>query len=157
MMTEDQFARYLVSAYEGEVGGHAYFNRLAACYEDSGQSQKLECLARLEKRTAEWLRPVLTRYGFKACPDEESSALGIEAANTDSTKTWCELITHFRDDYAPYIAEFEALEAAGADADRLALCALTQHEVAIVEFAKRELAAVQPSQQPVESLLAEWR
>ncbi len=41
MMTQVRFERYLVSAYEGEVGGHAYFNRLAACYADLDQSQKL--------------------------------------------------------------------------------------------------------------------
>jgi hypothetical protein len=60
MMTQVRFERYLVSAYEGEVGGRAYFNRLAACYADPDQSQKLECLARLpselplETLLAEW-------------------------------------------------------------------------------------------------------
>lgn len=156
MMTQDQFERYLVGAYEGEVGGHAYFNRLAACYTDPDQSQKLECLARLEKRTAEWLRPVLARYGLTARPDAESGVRGIKAADADAEKSWQQLIIHFRDDYAPYILEFETLEAAGTDEDQPALRALTQHEVAIVEFAKRELAAVQPSELPVASLLTEW-
>ena len=51
----------------------------------------------------------------------------------------------------------DLFEAAGADADRQALHAYTQHSLATLEFTKRELAGVQPSQQPVESLLAEWR
>lgn len=157
MMTQDQFERYLVSAYEGEIGGHAYFNRLAACYADPNQSQKLECLARLEQRTAEWLRPVLARYGLTPCPDAETCDRSIERADVDAGETWQQLIVHFRDDYPPYILKFEAMEAAGADEDQSALRALTQHEVAIVEFAKRELAAVQPSELPVQTLLAEWR
>ncbi len=156
-MTEDQIARYLVSVYEGEISGWAYFKQIATCYEGSGQSQKLECLARLEKRTAEWLTPVLARYELRARPDEESSALGIEEANTDAEKTWHQLITYFRDDIAPWIAKLDALEAAAHDADRQALHALTQHAVAFLEFTQRELAGVQPSQQPVESLLAQWR
>ncbi len=157
MMTQDQFERYLVGAYEGEVGGHAYFTRLAACYADPDQIQKLKCLARLEKRTAQWLRPVLARYGLTPRPDAETCDRSIERADADAEKTWQQLIVHFRDDYPPYILTFEAMEAAGTDEDQPALRALTQHEVAIVEFAKRELAAVQPSELPLETLLAEWR
>jgi len=157
MMTEDEFAQYLIHSYEGEIGSGAYFDRIATCYEEPGQREKLECLARLEKRMAEWLRPVIARYGLQTRPDEESCALGIEEANADSEKTWHQLIAYFRDDIEPHMNEFDAFEASGADADRQALHALTQHALAIVEFTKRELAGVQPSQQPIESLLAEWR
>ncbi len=106
---------------------------------------------------AEWLRPVVARYGLQTRPDEESCALGIDEADTDSEQTWHRFITDLRDDIEPYMGEFDAFEASGADADRQALHALTQHALAIVEFTKRELAGVQPSQQPIESLLAEWR
>jgi hypothetical protein len=156
-MTEDEFAQYLIRSYEGEVGSGAYFDRIATCYEESGQREKLECLARLEKKMAEWLRPMVARYGLQTRPDEESCALGINEADADSEKTWHQLITYLRDDIEPYMSEFDAFEASGADADRQALHALSQHALAFFEFTKRELAGVQPSQQPIESLLAEWR
>ena len=50
MMTEDEFAQYLIRSYEDEVGAGAYFDRIATCYEEPGQRAKLECLARLEKK-----------------------------------------------------------------------------------------------------------
>ena len=106
---------------------------------------------------AEWLKPVVTRYGLQARSDEESCALGIVEADTDSKKTWHQLISELRELIEPYMGEVNAFEASGADADRQALHAYTQHALATLEFTKRELAGVQPSQQPVKSLLAEWR
>jgi hypothetical protein len=156
-MTDDEFTQYLLASYEEEVHSGAYFDRLATCFEEPGHREKLECLGRLEKKVAEWLKPVVTRYGLQPRPDEESCALGIVEADTDSEKTWQQLITGLRELIEPYMGEVNAFEAAGADADRQALHAYTQHSLATLEFTKRELSGVQPSQQPVESLLAEWR
>ena len=157
MMTEDEFAQYLLASYEEEVHAGAYFDRLATCFEEPGRREKLECLGRLEKKVAEWLKPVVTRYGLQPRPDKDSCALGVIEADKDSEKTWHQLITELRELIEPYMGEVNAFEAAGADADRQALHAYTQHSLATLEFIKRELTGVQPSQQPVELLLTTWQ
>ena len=155
-MNAGQFRKYLIKAYEGEVRGCAYFEGLAAYFDDPRQRRLLQHLAEIESSTAAWLAPVLKRYGLEARRDATSTALGVEAALADGEKSWEELVTHFCHDYPPYIEQFEAMQAAGAELDQPALQALTEHEIAIVEFAQRELAGVPNSEKPVEELLKSW-
>ncbi len=76
-MNAGQFRKYLIKAYEGEVRGCAYFEGLAAYFDDPRQRHLLQHLAEIESSTAAWLAPVLKRYGLEARRDATSTGPGI--------------------------------------------------------------------------------
>ena len=69
--------------------------------------------------------------------------------------TWAELITHMTQYYPHYLDEFEHLEDLAPVQDQPLLRFLTQHEVAAIEFARRELAGDAHSTDPLQRYLAE--
>ncbi|MEE9230561.1 MAG: hypothetical protein V3U86_07625 [Acidobacteriota bacterium] len=152
-MDKDQYKQELLAAYEDEVSGKAYFESLAHYYREPEQQRKLIQVAKLEQQTAERLKPLLQRYELKPQSDQELHQQGKQEAQNDGKKNWRELLTFFKDDYTKYIDEFKVLESAGSEQDRPALRALTQHEIALVEFVTRELAGDANSLQSIEDQL----
>ena len=138
-LTPEQFKQLLLVSYEDEVGGEAYFDRLADHHCEPAKQQKLRRLAALERQTAARLAPLLKRYGLEARPAEALRRGAREEADRDGALGWQGLIRSFRDDFPRYIQDFRDLERAGSHADADALAALTQHEIALIEFARREL------------------
>ena len=152
-MDEDRYKQQLLESYEDEVSGEAYFENLVQYYGEPEQKRKLLQLSRLEQQTAARLNPLLDRYELKPQTVDELHRQGRDEARVDGKRSWRELMAFFKNDYLKYIDQFKAMENAGSEQDRSALQALTQHEVALVEFVTRELAGDTNSLQVIEDQL----
>ena len=66
---------------------------------------------------------------------------------------WLEFMTYMVNRYPGYLEDFTALEKMAPEEDLYALNNLTEHEVAAIEFAKRELAGDPDSLAPLRDYL----
>jgi dimethylamine/trimethylamine dehydrogenase len=61
MKATDEYLKTLLSYYEEEIEGEAYFYGLVDYFEEQ---EKLTVLARVERRAAESVVPLLEKYGL---------------------------------------------------------------------------------------------
>lgn len=129
----------LLNAYEEEVSGAVYFASLAAQYNGRAR-EALTLMVEMEQETARLLRPVIDSAGL--CPRDsgELAREGHGEAEALRGTSWDALLTSMRDDYDAYVAEFEAVRAAAPPRFRDRAELLVAHEVAIIDFARAELA-----------------
>jgi hypothetical protein len=99
---------------------------------------KLDVLTRLERCTKDVMRPALERRGIDTAPAPTTLDTAATFADAAAAMPWRELLASFEPTTAKYVAVYEALGAAGEDPALVAL--LLQHERALAEFARRELA-----------------
>jgi len=125
-----------LSYYEEEVEGEAYFHELADNFEEEG---KLTLLARVERRAAESVVPLLKKYKLVPKDESELKARGEGHVQRHASFDWLEFMAYMVNRYPSYLEEFMALEKIAPEEDLYALNYLTEHEVATIEFAKREL------------------
>ena len=125
-----------MSYYEEEVEGEAYFHELADNFEEEG---KLTLLARVERRAAESVVPLLKKYKLVPKDESELKARGEGHVQRHASFDWLEFMAYMVTRYPSYLEEFMALEKIAPEEDLYALNYLTEHEVATIEFAKREL------------------
>ena len=67
---------------------------------------------------------------------------------------WLEFMAYMVNRYPGYLEDFTALEKMAPEEDLYALNNLTEHEVAAIEFAKRELAGDPDSLAPLRDYLS---
>ena len=127
----------LLKYFEDEISGEAYFYGLA---EHFAEREKTILLARVERRAAEAVRPLLQKYGLE--PREESAihAQGKSYVEVHRSYSWHEFMTYIIKRYPGYLDDFANLENLAPAEDLPALNILTEHEVAVIEFAEMELA-----------------
>jgi hypothetical protein len=130
----------LLKSYEDEIVGYAFFSSLAKGREVEDEKRKLHFLAGLETRTAQMLAPLIERYGLTARSADDLKAQGFAEAEPFAALDWVAMNAKFVEDFDRYIGFFQALEAAGPLEDKRPLRLLTQHEIALVEFARAEAA-----------------
>jgi hypothetical protein len=130
----------LIEAYQGEVLGEALFGALAerCADDDADRRAKLDVLTRLERCTKDAMRPAFERRGIDTAPAPTTLDTAATFADAAAAMPWRELLASFEPTTAKYVAVYEALGAAGEDPALVAL--LLQHERALAEFARRELA-----------------
>ena len=136
MRVTGKYLRTLLSYYEEEVEGEAYFHELADNFEEEG---KLTLLARVERRVAESVVPLLKKYKLVPKDESELKARGEGHVQRHASLDWLEFMAYMVNRYSSYLEEFMALEKIAPEEDLYALNYLTEHEVATIEFAKREL------------------
>ena len=136
MRVTGKYLRTLLSYYEEEFEGEAYFHELADNFEDEG---KLTLLARVERRVAESVVPLLKKYKLVPKDESELKARGEGHVQRHASFDWLEFMAYMVNRYPSYLEEFMALEKIAPEEDLYALNYLTEHEVATIEFAKREL------------------
>jgi hypothetical protein len=144
----------LLNAYEEEVSGAAYFAGLAA--QHTGHAcEALLLIVEMEEVTARLLQPVIDAAGL--CPGDADELAREGHADAEALRGtgWDTLLTGFRDDYGAYVAEFEAVRAAVPPHFRTRADLLVAHEVAIIDFARAELAGEADSQSILRGYLAE--
>jgi hypothetical protein len=130
----------LLAAYEGEVIGCTFFSELAKAAESADAKRKLHFLAGLETRTAALLAPLMERHNLTPRPMPDLVAEGVRDAGRYAGLSWPALNAKFAADFPPYVDEFVATEALAPSRD-LPVCKLvTLHEIALVEFAREEMA-----------------
>ena len=132
-----RYLQTLLTYYEEEVSGEAYFLGLAEYF---AEHQKLMLLAKVERYAAQSVLPLLEKYAL--IPRDESilQAEGIEAIDQHQNMGWLQFMAHIVQRYPSYLDEFWALAAMAPKEDHLALKILTDHEVAAIDFARREIA-----------------
>ena len=141
----------LLRYFEDEVSGEAYFYGLAEYFVER---KKTILLARVERRAAEAVRPLLHKYGLE--PREESVIhdQGKGYVKKHQSYSWHEFMTYIIKRYPGYLDDFKGLENMAPAEDLPALNILTDHEVAVIEFAKMELAGNPDSLLPLNRYLA---
>ena len=150
MRVTDNYLKTLLSYYEEEIEGEAYFYGLVDHFEEQ---DKLTVLARVERRAAESVVPLLEKY--KLVPGDESKlkVRGESYVQRHASFDWLEFMTYMVNRYPGYLEDFTALEKMAPEEDLYALNNLTEHEVAAIEFAKRELAGDPDSLAPLRDYL----
>ena len=146
MRTTDKYLKTLLSYYEDEIMGEAYFYGLVDHFEEKG---KLTLLARVERRAAESVVPLLNKYDLVPRDESELKTQGESYVGRHESFDWFELMTYIVNRYPGYLDDFTALEKIAPEEDLYALNILTDHEVAAIEFAKRELTGDPDSLAPL--------
>ena len=146
-----KYLKTLLSYYEEEVMGEGYFYALAEHFEES---EKLILLAKIERRAAESIRPLLEKYSLTPSDESLLKLQGEGYVERHRTYTWSEFMKHIIDRYPDYLEEFAALERMAPEEDLYALKILTDHEVAVIDFAKKEIANDPNSSAPLHHYLS---
>jgi len=97
-------------------------------------------LARIERHAAAAVEPLLEKYGLKPRDDTTLECEGRSHVDRHQSFSWLQFMTYVVERYPLYTEDFLALERMAPAADQSALKKLTAHEVAVVDFAKLELA-----------------
>jgi len=150
MPESEKYLKTLLSYYEDEVMGEAYFYGLA---DHIGEQEKLELLARVERRAAESVAPLLEKYDLVPRTESELLATGKGHVDRHESFSWPDLISHMLKRYPGYLDDFAALRAMAPEEDWGPLDILTEHEVAAIEFAERESAGDPDSVAPLQEYL----
>ena len=140
-MTDNSvYLETLLRYYEEEVMGEAYFYGLADHIGGLVEREKLKLLAEVERRAAEVVQPLLQKHGLVPRDESLLKALGQADVERHRHYSWRELMAYMAGRYPAYLDEFEALERLAPEDDMPALKRLTQHEVAAIDFANKEVA-----------------
>ncbi len=142
----------LVTAYEEEVSGEAWYRALAGMFEGP-RRDKLMLLAEVERHTAEIVRPLIDKHGLNVRTTADLAAEGRELA-AKWAGNYYGLIAYMLQRFPAYIPEFEELEAMAPPADRGVLRRVTEHEVVTIEFLERDAAGDPGSTMPLQTFLA---
>jgi hypothetical protein len=149
----DAYRKTLLDYYEEEVMGVAYFDALAEHFDGKGERGKLRLLARVERRAAEVVEPLLRKHGLTARGEPVLKLLGEAGVAAHRDYGWREFMAYMVKRFPGYVDDFEALERLAPDADLPALKLLTRHEVVTIEFAVSELAGEADSTAPLHRYL----
>jgi dimethylamine/trimethylamine dehydrogenase len=136
----------LLRYYEDEIRGEAYFFALAEYFEES---DKIILLGKVERCAAQAVVPLLQKYGLEPREDTIIHAEGNSHLWGHEDYTWTEFLTYIINRYPAYLDDFNGLESMAPNEDLYALKKLTEHEVAAIDFAKKELAGDPDSLSPL--------
>jgi dimethylamine/trimethylamine dehydrogenase len=141
----------LLSYYEDEIGGEAYFYALAEHFDES---EKFILLARIERRAAEAIQPLLEKYGLKPREESDIKFEGLSYLEAHQSYSWPEFMAYIIERYPGYLDDFKALEQMAPATDLPALKILTNHEIVVIDFAEKEIAGDPDSITPLLQYLA---
>lgn len=125
--------------YEEEIMGEAYFTGLARYFHKPQQQEKLMLLSSIERCVADAVRPLLDRHGVTPRSDNELHAIGLEEVYRYKNAEWHDFVENILQTFPGYMDEFAALEAIAPKEDISLLEPFTSHEVAGIEFAKKDM------------------
>ena len=145
----------LKMAYEEEVSGEAFFEALAGLHEGT-LHQALTLMAQMERVTARVLSPLIAKRLSEACDIAALRRAGMQDAEALRATSAQDLLVHMRDDYPAYVTEFEWVVQMAPHEDRPLAQVLVEHEVAIIEFARAELAGDAHSLGFLKQFLTGW-
>ena len=146
----------ILSAWQGEQWGREFFELLAAATDDADRRAKWEVLAELERATGDVLLPLVD--GDDADAPAESRPELDTAAAAYGALPHAEALQRMMTLVEPAIERFRGLLDLAPEQHREAVQILFDHEVAIRDFAKRELAGdTKTSLDPVREVIARAR
>ncbi len=147
------YLKTLLDYYEEEVMGVAYFNGLAEHIDGGAERGKLTLLAKVERRAAEAVRPLLGKHGLVPRDESVLESLGASHVERHQGYSWTEFVAYMAARYPAYLDEFEALERLAPEDDLPLLKVLTDHEVVAIAFASKEIAGDPDSLAPLRQYL----
>ncbi len=147
------YLKTLLEYYEEEVMGVAYFNGLAEHIDGGAERGKLTLLAKVERRAAEAVRPLLEKHGLVPRDESVLESLGASHVERHQGYSWTEFVAYMAARYPAFVDDFEALERLAPEADLPALKLLTDHEVVAIDFANKEIAGDPNSLAPLREYL----
>lgn len=150
MQAGKEYLETLLSYYEEEVSGETYFYGLINHF---GEEEKLTLLARVERRAAESVVPLLQKYNLIPRNEAVLKTVGEGHAERNEHTRWRDFMTYMVTRYQGYLDDFARLENMAPEGDLYALNTLTEHEVAAIEFAEKELAGDPDSVAPLRRYL----
>ena len=103
----------------------------------------------VERRAAESVVPLLEKYELVPRDESELKTRGEGYVGRHASLDWFEFMTYIVNRYPGYLEDFTTLERMAPEEDLYALKNMTVHEVAAIEFAKRELAGDPDSLAPL--------
>ena len=140
------YRQTLLRYYEEEISGEAYFYALADHFDER---EKMILLAKIERQAALMIEPLLDKYGLEPRVDKILELEGQSHVEPHQCLDWSQFMTHIVERYPLYLDEFTALEQMAPEEDLPALQRLTQHEVAVIDFAHMEIAGATTSLEPL--------
>jgi len=151
-VSENKTTEYLVTLlryFEEEIMGEAYFYGLAEKFPEQHQRDKMIYLARLERYAAEAVRPLLKKYTLEARSDYDLHEIGKKDIEKSFNMGWDGFVDYMVERFPEYVLEFKALETMAPTDDLAQLQILTEHEVAVIEFAILEKTGKPYSTRPL--------
>ncbi len=145
------YLKTLLSYYEDEISGEAYLYALAEHFDEK---DKINLLAIIERRAAESIQPLLEKYGLEPRDESVLNREGRSYLESHESYSWPGFMEYIVKRYPGYLNEFHALEQMAPTADLPALQTLTNHEVAVIDFAEKEIAGDPDSTVPLILYLA---
>jgi dimethylamine/trimethylamine dehydrogenase len=137
MQSTDKYLQTLLKYYEEEISGEAYFYGLAEHFDES---EKLVLLAKIERLAAQEILPLLNKYGLIPRDESVLKTLGEGDVEPHESYSWPNFLKHILDRYPGYLEEFARLEDMAPEEDLYALKILTEHEIAVIDFAQKEVS-----------------
>ena len=134
----DRYRDGIRQAWQGEVWGQAFFERLAAATDDADQRVKWYVLAELEEATGNRLAPLVP--GSEEPPSADSYRPVESAVAAYAALPWGVAMERMMTILDPAIERFRELLAQAPAEERDTVQILFDHEVALKRFAERELA-----------------
>ena len=151
--TSKEYRDGILSAWQGEQWGREFFKLLAAATDDADRRSKWQVLAELERATGDTLAPLVAG---DACAEKRADLDAAAAAY--AALPHAEALQRMMTLVEPAIERFRALLDMAPEEHREAVQILFDHEVAIEQFAKRELAGdTETSLDPVRDVIARAR
>lgn len=148
---QDAFAM----AFEEEVSGETFFAALAETEPDPRRAALWAKVALIENRTVAALRPLADALGVAPADEAAVRQSGHDEAAEWQALPFPELMAIMVRDYpTSYLAEFEAMLPIAPPAAKQAVQLLIDHEVAIIDMAKVELAGVSDPAAPLDAYLS---
>ena len=137
-MSADAYREGIFQAWQGELWGKAFFDRLAAKTDDVDQRAKWRVLAELEEATGNRIAPLVADIS------EPPSASAFQSLDSTvevyAELPWRVAMERMMTILDPAIERFQELLVHAPVAERDAVQILFDHEVALKQFAERELA-----------------
>lgn len=154
-MSPEDYSREIARAYQGEVYGEAMFHEASRAATHEGARAKWALLQRLEHRVRGELEPIVRALGVDASPDPARVASGIRDGAALGRAPWSKAMEVSLAVLEPAIERFRTLLGAARREHVDALQLLLDHEVALHDFAARELrGGAESSLEPIQRILA---
>ena len=154
--TSDVYRDGIVQAWQGELWGQAFFERLAVVTDDADQRAKWRVLAELEEVTGNRLAPLVA--DAEEPPSVDAYRPLESAVAAYAALPWGVAMERMMTILDPAIERFrELLEQAPAE-ERDTVQILVDHEIALKRFAERELSGdAATSLEPVRAVIERAR
>jgi hypothetical protein len=131
-----EHARRLIRAFEGEVFGESFFTEMARHRTDQHEADVLITLATLERHMGFALAALLDDWDVEAPDPGQSRRRGVESAERLANQSWNEFLSEFATGTSRALAGYERLRAAAPEPDHPTLVLLSEHEIALRDFAE---------------------